>query len=102
MAGENGAFFWKAAGLMNQGWNLALCGRTSTAIKVLEEGISAWRSTKSTLWLPLYLTQLAHAEAELNQFDRACSHINEAMTIVEKKERSGARPRSSASPGKSR
>ena len=83
LAGEKGAALWKAFGMMNQGWVLARTGNASDAIKMLTSGITAYRSTGSTLFLPFYLSYLAQARAELGQFDDARRCIGEAMTAAE-------------------
>jgi predicted ATPase len=83
LAQEKGSPFWKATGMMNQGNVLALTGRASDATDMLISGISAWRITGSTLFLPLYLPRLARAHAELGQFEEAWRCIGEAMTAVE-------------------
>jgi predicted ATPase len=83
LADEKGAPFWKAFGMMSQGWVLARTGNASDAIKMLTSGITAYRSTGSTLFLPFYLSYLAHARAELGQFDDAWRCVGEAMTAIE-------------------
>jgi predicted ATPase len=83
LAEKKGSLFWKAIGMMNQGNVLALTGRASDATDMLISGISAWRTTGSTLLLPLYLPRLARAHAELGQFEEAWRCIGEAMTAVE-------------------
>jgi class 3 adenylate cyclase/DNA-binding response OmpR family regulator/predicted ATPase len=82
LAAEKGASAWKAFGMMHQGSLLALTGKVSKAMEMMAHGISAWRSTGSTLWLPCYLSNLASAHAELDQFHDAWPHIEEAMTAV--------------------
>ena len=42
-----------------------------------------WRSTGTTIFLPVWLSRLARACGELGQFDEAWSHIGEAITAVE-------------------
>ena len=86
LADEKGAMLWKAAGMMNQGWVAALTGNASNAIQMITSGITAWRSTAATTWMPLYLPLLARAYAELGQFENAWRSIGEAMTAVEKTE----------------
>ena len=83
LADEKSALAWKAFGMMHQGSLLALTGQASNAAQITTSGISAWRSTGSTLWLPWYLSNLARAYAELGQFDDARRCISEAMTAVE-------------------
>jgi class 3 adenylate cyclase/predicted ATPase len=83
LADEKSALFWKALGMMNQGWLLALNGKPSKAVPLITAGIAAYRSMGSTVWLPLYLSHLATAHAALDQFDDAWRCIGEAMTAVE-------------------
>ena len=65
LADEKGALFWKARGMLLQGSLLALTGRASDAVLMATSGVAAMRSTGSTLWLPLYLSYLGVAYAEL-------------------------------------
>jgi len=83
LADEKGSLFWKAIGMMGQGWVLALAGRASDAVKKLTAAINAWRSTGATLAVPGWLSHLAFAYAELGQFDDAWRCIGEALTTVE-------------------
>jgi predicted ATPase len=83
LADEKAALFWKAGAMMARGYAFALIGRASDAVQMLTSGITAWRSTGSTMWLPLRLSQLASAHADLGQFDDAWHCIGEAMTAVE-------------------
>jgi predicted ATPase len=83
MAGEKGSVIWRAFGMMNQGCVSALTGKASDAVRTMSAGISTWRSTGSTLFLPGYLPTLAIAHAELGQFDDASRCIGEAMTTIE-------------------
>jgi predicted ATPase len=83
LADEKGTLFWKAFGMMNQGCVLGLTGKASHAVQIITAGITAWRSTGATLFLPLWLSYLARAYAELGQFDDAWRFIGEAITAVE-------------------
>ena len=83
LAEEKGSLFWKAVGMMHQGGVLALTGRASDAIEMLISGITAYRTTGATLWMPLHLSRSARAYAELGQFDKAWRCIGEAMTAAE-------------------
>jgi len=82
LADEKGAVFWKAAATLFQGCVSVLTGKPSDAIQLIGSGITVWRSTGSTMWLPLYLTHLARAYAELGQFDGAWRCVDEAMTTI--------------------
>jgi predicted ATPase len=83
LAEEKGASLWKATGMMALGCVSALTGNTSNAIRMLTSGISAYRSTGSTLLMPWYLSYLARAYAELGKFEKARRCIDEAMTAAE-------------------
>jgi len=83
LANEKGALFWKAQGMSKQGCILALTGKAAEAVQMITTGIAAWRSTGSTAWMPLYLSYLARAYAELGQFEHAWRCIDEAMTAAE-------------------
>jgi predicted ATPase len=84
LADEKGALFWKALGMMGQGWLLTLTGKAARdAVHMITSGIAAHRSTGATLYLPLHLSYLARAYAALGQLDDAWRCIGEAMTAVE-------------------
>ena len=83
LANEKGALFWKAQGMSKQGCILAVTGKAAEAVQMITTGIAAWRSTGSTAWMPLYLSYLARAYAELGQFEHAWRCIDEAMTAAE-------------------
>jgi predicted ATPase len=69
--------------MMAQGRVLAMTGKASDAVQKLTSGITAFRSTGATNSLPLQLSCLAKAYADLGQFDDAWRCIGEAMTAVE-------------------
>jgi class 3 adenylate cyclase/predicted ATPase len=83
VAGDKGAVFWKAIGMIAQGWAFALTGRASDAADLLTSGLGAFRSTGSTLWIPLHMSCLAVAYRDLDRFDEAWDCIDEAMTAIE-------------------
>src|SRR4029077_1738890 len=80
LAEQKGALLWKSYGMMNQGRVLALTGRASDATEMLVSGITAYRTTGATLWIPCYLPHLARALAELGRFEEAWRCVGEAMT----------------------
>ena len=71
LAEEKDSSHWRAGGMLVRGWVLALTGEASDSIHTLVSGILAWRSRGSTAFLPLFLSHLATAHAELSQFDDA-------------------------------
>ena len=83
LAEEKDSSHWRAGGMLVRGWVLALTGKASDSIHTLVSGILAWRSRGSTAFLPLFLSHLASANAELARFDDAWRCIDEATTAVE-------------------
>jgi len=82
LAEEKGALLWKAFGTMNHGCVLALTGKAAKAVQTLKSAIAAWRSTGATVLLPLNLSLLARAHAELGQLEEAWRCIGEATTAI--------------------
>jgi tetratricopeptide (TPR) repeat protein len=101
LADEKGAMLWKAGGMAFQGCALALTGKASNAVHMITSGITAWRSTGATVWVPLYLAFLTRAHADIGQFDDAWRCIGEAMTAVKKLKKVGMRLNSIALRAKS-
>jgi class 3 adenylate cyclase/tetratricopeptide (TPR) repeat protein len=83
LAEEKGATLWKGWGIMRLGFVMALTDSASDGIRTIISGITTWRSTGSTLWMPFSLSHLAIAYAELHQFDDAWRCIAEAMARME-------------------
>ena len=83
LADEKGALLWQAVGMMNQGCTFALTGKATGAVQMLTSGITAFRSTGGTVWMPWYLLYLTRAYGELGQLDDAWRCIDEAITAVE-------------------
>jgi predicted ATPase len=82
LAEEKGSLFWKAYGMVSQGWVLALAGRASDATEILTSWMTALRTTGATIWMPFFL-HLARADAGLGQFEAAWRCIGEAITAAE-------------------
>jgi tetratricopeptide (TPR) repeat protein len=83
LAEEKGSATWKPNGMLRRAGVLALTGKASDAVRIFSSVIPVWRSTGSSLFLPVYLALLARAWGELGQFDEAWSYIGEAMTVIE-------------------
>jgi predicted ATPase len=75
--------FWAAWGMMQGGCVLALTDKVSDAVQTITSGVTAMRSTGTTMWMPLWLSYLARAHAKLGQFDDAWRCIDEAIAAVE-------------------
>ena len=62
---------------------MALTGKASEAAQTIASGVTAMRSTRTTMWMPLWLSYLARANAEIGQFEDARRCIGEAVTAME-------------------
>ena len=82
-ADEKGSVFWKTGGMLEQAGLLGLTGDASGAVQIMPAGIAALRSTGTALHVPLWLSSLAKAYAEVGQFDDAWRCIAEAITVVD-------------------
>jgi predicted ATPase len=80
---SEGSALWKAVGVLLQGTVLALTGRSSAAGQTITTGLSALRSTGSTLWTPLWASCLAKSFMDLGQSVDAWRWMNEALTTIE-------------------
>jgi predicted ATPase len=83
LADEKGAVFWKASGGLVKSWLFVLTGRASDAVTSFSSAIAMSRSTGATIFVPLFLSLLGSAFAELRQFDQARRCIGEAMALGE-------------------
>ena len=83
LADEKHATFFKACGMLDQGCVLAQTGKASDAVQMITSGITAWRSTGATVWVPRWLSHLTRAYAQLGKFDDARRSIGEAMAAAE-------------------
>jgi class 3 adenylate cyclase/predicted ATPase len=83
LADEKGAALWKALATMQKGSVFALSEKVSEGIEMITSGITAYRSTGSRVYLPIFWSHLSSAYAQLGQFDDAWRCIGEAMTAVE-------------------
>jgi class 3 adenylate cyclase/predicted ATPase len=83
LADEKGAALWKALATMQKGSVFALSEKVSEGIQMITSGITAYRSTGSRVYLPIFWSHLSSAYAQLGQFDDAWRCIGEAVTAVE-------------------
>jgi predicted ATPase len=88
LADAKGALSWKAFSMLIQGGLFAQTGKALDAVQKITSGATAWRAGGSHV-MPIFLSYLAMAHAELGQFDDARRCISEAITTLETtKERS--------------
>src|SRR5262249_19446509 len=83
VAHETGSSLHKATGTTHHGWLLALTGKASEAVHMLTSGLNEWRATRTTVWVPFYLSYLARAYADSGSFDDASRCIGEAIATIE-------------------
>jgi class 3 adenylate cyclase/predicted ATPase len=83
LSDQTGWAFWAPWAAMQRGTVSALTGKGSDAVQTISSGLTAWRSTGSTVTIPFYLSHLARAHAELGQFNEATRCIGEALTALE-------------------
>ena len=83
LADESGSLNWKAYGMIFQGCVLANTGQPLNAVQMITSGLTAFRSTGSTLFVSSSLLYLARAYAGLDQFHDAWRCVDEAMTLIE-------------------
>jgi predicted ATPase len=83
LADERGASGWKPLAMLLQGSLFAFTGEFSDAVRIINSGMTAFRSIGNTIWTPFFLSHLARAHANLGQFDDARQWIGEAMTMME-------------------
>ena len=80
---KTGSLFWGAWGMMQRGFLMALTGKTPDAVQTITSGLTAMRATGTTMWMPLWLSYLTRANAEIGQFDDVRRGIGEAIVAVE-------------------
>jgi predicted ATPase/class 3 adenylate cyclase len=77
-----GSSFWTGWGMMQRGCLATLTGKAPEAVRTISAGVELMRSTETTMWMPLFLSHLAQANAEIGQLDEATTKIAEAMSAV--------------------
>ena len=83
LADERDALLWKALATAMQGCLFALTGKSSDAVRTITSGITALGSTGTTTYVPLWLSNLTRAYADLGQFDEAWRCIREAISAID-------------------
>ena len=61
---------------------MTLTGKAPEAVRTISAGVELMRSTETTMWMPLFLSHLAQANAEIGRLDEAAAKIGEAMAAV--------------------
>ena len=86
----------------NRGCVLAQTGKASEAIQAIGAATTGLRPIGATVWATAWLAHLSLAYAELRKLDDAWRCIGEAIAERKARRKDGSKPRSIASPGKSR
>ena len=83
LADEKAASFWKVQAMLAQGMLFALTDKSDDAVRVITSNVTALRAAGATVWLPMWLSYLASAYAQLGQYDDARRCMGEAMMVME-------------------
>ena len=83
LADEKAASFWKVQAMLAQGMLFALTDKPDGAVQVITSNVTALQAAGATVWLPMWLSYLASAYAQLGQHDDARRCMGEAMMVME-------------------
>ena len=83
VAEEKGAVLFEALGIIYRGCVSALNGQAAEAVRILPSGLDASQSTGAAWLIPSFLSYLAWAYSETNQFDDAQRYIAQAFTTLQ-------------------
>src|SRR6185437_10447071 len=75
--------FWRAMGLIGQGWALTAEGRLEDGITRLRAGLTAVRSTGAEVMMPYFLSLLAQAYASAEQIEDGLRSLLEAQVALD-------------------
>ncbi len=84
IATEQGFLFWHASGSLFAAGGLLLQGRMEPGLRLLQEGLEAYRSTGAELAVPFYLSLLADGCTRTGRFPEARVALSEALALAEK------------------
>jgi predicted ATPase len=83
LADEKGSLITRAIATLVQAEIFALNDDATAALQSNIDGLNAFRLTKQTVFIPIYLSWLARTYAKLGKFDDAWGCIGEAVTAIE-------------------
>ena len=75
--------FWTLPAMIYRGFLLVLTGKASDAVQMLASSLSASRQSRTTFMLPLRLSYLAKAHADIGHFEEASRFVTEALSAIE-------------------
>lgn len=83
LCNENGFSHWMSCARILEGWAEVNQGDMKQARARIRSAVVDWRRGGARLWLPLFLTLEAQAQAKAGDGDAALESIEEALTIVD-------------------
>jgi predicted ATPase len=86
LATEQGFPLWAATGTSLRGWALVMQDRGEEGMAQVRQGITAWRATGATLFVPCFCTWLAEVTDHLGHIEDGLQVLAEAHTLVEQHE----------------
>ena len=84
IAREQGFNLWHASGTLYAASGLLLQGQSERGLRMVQEGLEAYRGTGAELAVPYYLGILAEGCTHAGRFAEAHLALDEALTLVEK------------------
>jgi class 3 adenylate cyclase/predicted ATPase len=82
VADEHGFPFWRSLGTIFRGWINVKNGNVTGGISLLRRGLSAYRSTRTAVWMPHHLSFLARACEIAGQMEEALILLDDALQIA--------------------
>jgi predicted ATPase len=82
LADQKGSASWKSFAASNEGCVAALNGEPLRASEKITAGITDWRSTGATLFVPLWSAYLALAYGQISEFDSARRCVGQAVAAI--------------------
>jgi predicted ATPase len=82
LAEEQGFPIWSAGGLIVQGWVLTKSAQEELGIRLIHQGLEAWRATGAEFMVPYFLALLADAYGKLGRAGEGLSLLTQALACV--------------------
>jgi predicted ATPase len=82
LAEEQGFPIWSAGALIAQGWVLTKSAQEELGVRLIHQGIEAWRATGAEFMVPYFLALLADAYGKLGRAGEGLSLLTQALACV--------------------
>jgi len=86
LSGEQGFVFWLAQASFLRGWAVVVGGQTEVGIAEMQRSLADWRATGTEFLVAYTSALLAQAYAKIGQLDEGLTLLEEALTMVSKKD----------------